>query len=186
MSFLAGIFVGGASARMGAPKGLLTLPSGETLISRWQRLFSELGVPSVLVGRRPEYASLGIETLDDAETGIGPLGGLIALLRTAAAERDLAVSVACDMPRVSPALLRRLLDAPDGPAVAPRLRGHWESLFSRFDPARVLPVAERHAEDGVFSLQRLLDAVSACPLDLAPEEEALLVDWDFPADPIAP
>jgi hypothetical protein len=90
------------------------------------------------------------------------------------------------MPHVSPALLRRLLEAPDAPAVAPRLRGFWEPLFSRFDPARALPVGERHAQDGVFSLQCLLDAVGARPMELSQEEEALLVDWDFPGDVIAP
>src|SRR5438067_774631 len=70
---LAGIFVGGESKRMGGrPKGLLVAPSGETIVERWLRMFRALGVPTVLVGRRDPYASLGVEIVDDEQAGIGP------------------------------------------------------------------------------------------------------------------
>src|SRR5262245_26639960 len=104
---LAGIFVGGASRRMGGrPKGLLLAPSGETIVARWKRMFDALGVPSLLVGRHEAYTSLGIECLDDEPPGTGPIGGLVALLSRARGRR--VIAVACDMPFVSERLLEKL------------------------------------------------------------------------------
>src|SRR5437867_5470202 len=105
---LAGIFVGGASRRMGGrPKGLMLAPSGETIVARWQRMFDELGIASVLVGRHDAYMTLGIECLDDEPPGTGPIGGLVALLARAQGRR--AIAVACDMPFVSERLLEKLV-----------------------------------------------------------------------------
>ena len=108
---MGGIFVGGASARMGSPKGLL-VHRGKTLIARWIRVLAEAGVEPVLVGARPEYARLGLPTLADevsneasegvarggkrgVRAGNGPLGGLCALLDAAGSRQVLCV--ACDM-----------------------------------------------------------------------------------------
>ena len=94
---LAGIFVGGRSTRMGGrPKGLLRVPSGETLVERWSSIFAALSIPAVLVGQNPAYARLGMEQLEDAAPNIGPLGGLLALLERA--KSGFAIAVACDSP----------------------------------------------------------------------------------------
>src|SRR6266536_4790901 len=91
---LAAIFVGGMSTRWGgAPKGLLRLPSGETLVERWCILFDALEIETVLVGAHPAYAGLGIAFIPDEPAQIGPLGGLIALLTYACHRR--VITVAC-------------------------------------------------------------------------------------------
>lgn len=114
---VAGIFVGGASRRMGGrPKGLLRVADGRTIVARWRDTFDACGVSCVLVGAHPSYAGQGIETLSDAAGDAGPLGGLAALLDRAST----ALAVACDMPYPSTAHVRMLLDAP--PAVAEQLR----------------------------------------------------------------
>lgn len=178
-SVLCGIFTGGASSRMGRPKGLLHDATGRPLIARWTGLCAELGLPCVLVGRRPEYAGLGLATLDDDPPGIGPLGGLIALCSAA----EVVIAVACDLPRVEPALLRRLVEHPgDAPALAPRREGRWEPLFARYRAGAALPLARSRAAGSSRSLQGVLDALSAAVLPLSEAEWAQLADWDTPRD----
>ena len=178
----AGIFVGGRGTRMGGvAKGLLATESGETLVARWQRLFAALGIRTVLVGQHEAYGAIEAPTLDDDPPGIGPLGGLVALLTTAADGR--AFAVACDMPFVSIELLEKLAAHPSrAPIVAPRRGEVWEPLFARYDASRVIATARARARRGEHSLQRLLDEAGAEPLPLTSVEADELRDWDRPED----
>ncbi len=182
MTTLAGIFVGGAGRRMGGlAKGLLRAGDGSTIVERWRRLLDGRGVPAVLVGAGEAYAPLRMEVVHDEPAGIGPLGGLLALLRRAGA--DAALALACDMPFVSGAIIDRLLTtAPEASILAPRRAGLWEPLCARYDPRRVLPVAASRARSRDHSLQALLDEAGAVELALAPGEEHDLRDWDAPED----
>jgi molybdopterin-guanine dinucleotide biosynthesis protein A len=181
---LAGIFVGGAGTRMGGvAKGLLAAPGGEgSLIDRWRAVLAAAGVDRVLlVGRHPAYAEVAaLEAIDDDPPGIGPLGGLIGLLRRAG--EGTALAFACDMPFVSPGLVERLVGAPPAPIVAPRRGGRWEPLCARYEAPRVLPFAVRAAAGERHGLQRVLDEAGAVELALAPSEAAELHDWDTPDD----
>jgi molybdopterin-guanine dinucleotide biosynthesis protein A len=179
---MAGIFVGGAGQRMGGrAKGLMTAPGGGNLVDRWRSLLGAAGIDRVvLVGRHAAYASVDLETLADDPAGIGPIGGLAALLACAGAGQALAL--ACDMPFVSRALVERLIAWPDAPVVAPRRGGLWEPLCARYDAARVLPRIRRAVAAGRHSLQPLLHEAGAFELPLDPGEEAQLRDWDSPAD----
>ena len=179
---LGALFVGGASRRMGGlPKGLLRGEGGITLVERWRRLFAAEGVEGVLVGAHPAYAGLGLEIVPDAPAGVGPLGGLLASLRRAGA-RPLLVA-ACDMPFVSGRLLARLrsFEAPT-PVVAAERGGRREPFFARYDPPRVLPLAEARLRRGQLSLQGLLAEAGVTALPLSPRELGELDDWDSPAD----
>ncbi len=162
---------------MGCPKGLLRTDGGQTLVARWSALLAELGIEHVLVGVRSEYAALGLPAIPDAPPGIGPLGGLAALL-TAAGERR-ALALACDMPFVTRADLEALLAAPSAPVVAPRRNGRWEPLCARYDAPRVLPLVERRIVATEHALQALLDEAGAEPVLLA---DTHLHDWDSPDD----
>jgi molybdopterin-guanine dinucleotide biosynthesis protein A len=166
----------------GVAKGLLDAPGGGSLVARSCALLRAAGVDEiVLVGAHEAYAHLGLTVLADDPPGIGPLGGLVALLRRAAGGRALAL--ACDMPFVSLELLRRVLDAaPGAPALAPRLDGRWEPFCARYEAAVVLPVALRLVAAGERSLQRVLDQSGARSLELREGEAAQLGDWDTPGD----
>jgi molybdopterin-guanine dinucleotide biosynthesis protein A len=179
---LAGVFVGGLGSRMGGvPKGLLHGPDGATLVERWRALLDALGVEVVLVGSAGLYASTRLPAVADEPAGIGPLGGLVGLLRRAGPRQALAL--ACDMPFVSRGLVERLLGAPAGPSVvAPRRDGLWEPLCARYDAARVLPVAAARAASPDHSLQGLLDELGAVELPLGPGDVEDLRDWDTPDD----
>jgi molybdopterin-guanine dinucleotide biosynthesis protein A len=196
---VAGIFVGGESRRMGGrPKGLLVVPPrddaakslareeppigeiGETIVARWKRMFDALGIASVLVGRREAYATLGIACIDDDPPGIGPLGGLLALLKHA--RGGIAIAVACDMPFVSDKLLEKLVGYPShAAAVAPTRGAMWDPLFARYMGPRPLEVATTYARGGGRSLHGVLDRLGAEALPLSDTELEELRDWDDPA-----
>jgi molybdopterin-guanine dinucleotide biosynthesis protein A len=178
----AGIFVGGAASRMGGrPKGLLPSPEGAPIVDRLAAILASLGLGVVLVGDAGPYERLGLERIADEPVGIGPLGGLVALLRRAGSSRALAL--ACDMPFVSREIVERLCVTPAAaPILAPVRRGRWEPLCARYDAARVLPLAISQADAGVHSLQRLLVRAGAAPMPLSEREESELDDWDSPED----
>jgi molybdopterin-guanine dinucleotide biosynthesis protein A len=158
----------------GVAKGLLEAPGGGTLVARWVKLFRARSIEPILVGEHEAYANLGLEILPDATLGIGPLGGLIALL-----DRGSAIAVACDMPFVSAQLLDRLIAfETDAPIVAPKRDGRWEPLFARYE-ARIATLAREHASSGKHSLQALLDAAHAAQLPLDDSEAAELEDRDL-------
>lgn len=179
---IAGVFVGGESRRMGSPKGLLTR-DGRSLVTRWLALFEGLGVPCVLVGARPEYAHIPAVALADRPAGVGPVGGLAALLEHAAAGGfGHAVTVACDMPHLDEALLARLVAHGPAPAVAARRAGRWEPFFARYDVAALRPLIVARLAEGRHDLQGLLALAGTVELSLTDEESGRLRDWDTPAD----
>jgi FdhD protein len=177
---LGGIFVGGAGTRMnGAAKGLLRAPGGDTIVSRIAAAMREAGLEPVLVGRRHEYATIGLRIIEDAANA-GPIGGLVALLDAANGER--VVAIACDMPFVTADFVKKLVHAPGGPIVAPKRDGRWEPLFARYDSSRVLGIASDRCARGELALQGLLDAAGAVELALDEGDAAKLADWDSPED----
>lgn len=172
---------------MGTSKGLLLAPdgSGRTLV---ERLVSELAVavpeaPVVLVGKREEYGHLGIPFVEDEIPESGPLGGLVGLLARAKAHGHARVlCVACDHPRVSAPLLRRLVvENADAAICCPFLDHRYQPLVGRYD-TRLLSEFRRALEEGRRALQPLLRAHAAARLVLSQAEEESLRDWDTPSD----
>jgi molybdopterin-guanine dinucleotide biosynthesis protein A len=187
MELVAGIFVGGRASRMGGvAKGLLVSPDGEPILHRTRRILEDAGARCVLVGANAAYADLGWEVLADDASASGPLAGILALL--AYAGDRFALAVACDMPLIAPDLVRRLIDAPPAPIVAPRRRDRvhdrelWEPLFARYESRTVLPVARVFASEGGRKLQLLLDRAGARALALTSADDLSLTDWDAPGD----
>lgn len=171
----------------GVAKGNLRLASGVRLIERLARVCRTAlpEAPVVLVGRSDAYADLGIPVLEDSPAGIGPLGGLRALLTFARDEgASGALALACDMPFVTPKLVRRLAhEAPDALALAAREHRFWYALGARYS-TRVLEYldaavdAEEHSLQGIFA--RVGDGARA--LDVGRAELDALADWDTPED----
>jgi molybdopterin-guanine dinucleotide biosynthesis protein A len=189
-SILAGIFIGGRSTRMGGvPKGTLREPHGtRNLVERLLHVVqaADGASTSVLVGECAGYESLPIERLADEPAGIGPLGGLVALLN-AAENRGFSrvLALACDLPFVNEALVARLIaHAPEAAAVAPHLDGRWQPLCARYATAPGLHAASAALAAGEHSLQRVLERLGggAERLPLPEHEHALLDDWDSPTD----
>ena len=161
---------------MGRPKGLIEHAPGQTLIGRIQALAETLGWELICVGERAEYASLALPTAADDPAGIGPIGGLRAVLHRAGARRVVIVGV--DMPFLDADDLRALAEHPS-PAAAAKRAGRWEPLAASFDPPSVLPVLDAQIAVGHHSLSRLLDALGAAEVAIAGDH---LRDWDRPED----
>ncbi len=183
-----GLFVGGASTRMGRAKGLLPEPGGpRSLLDRLaEEARTALGqeVPLVLVGRRDEYRGVPLPTLDDARSDSGPLGGLVALLDYArTVGSDDVVCLACDLPFIDAPLIGRLARERTGAAaLAPRPGGLWQPLCARYRVEAAHPVARRALDQGRLALRKILDEVGAAELSVDRDEEQKLRDWDRPED----
>jgi molybdopterin-guanine dinucleotide biosynthesis protein A len=118
----AAILAGGQSRRLGTNKALLRLRAdGPTIIELVVTRIMDSGIESpLLITNTPdEYAFLGLKTLPDDIPGAGPLGGIVTALSHSPHDRVLVVG--CDLPFLSPALLRYMATLPNrGAAIVPR------------------------------------------------------------------
>ena len=81
--------------------------------------------------------------------------------------------------------LKQLVEPSSTAAVlAPRRdrNSPWEPMLARYDVARVLDTLDRALRDGLRSFQGLFERLDVQPLELTPEIELALADWDTPAD----
>jgi molybdopterin-guanine dinucleotide biosynthesis protein A len=186
-----GIFVGGQARRMGGvAKGNL-IHDGRTILERTLQACwgSERPTPDsprvYLVGNSSAYAADGTLRIDDEPRGIGPIGGLRALLRAATVSEAPVVALAGDMPFLTRALVERLFfEEPQAAALAPREESRWQPLFARYAPAEALPAVEAVLARGETALQGVLTELGerAAVLELSESERAALIDWDRPND----
>lgn len=107
---LGAILAGGQSRRYGSPKALAPV-GGVRILDRVRAALGEVTDELVLIANEPElFGDTGLPTRPDVRPGLGVLGGILTALRWAEeGERPGIVAVACDMPFLSPPLLRRLL-----------------------------------------------------------------------------
>jgi molybdopterin-guanine dinucleotide biosynthesis protein A len=171
-----GIFVGGASRRMGRPKGALVF-RGEALLVRALRVAREAGLEPCLVGAAEAYEALApdVPRLVDAVPGVGPIGGLRAL----ASQGAQVVGLAVDMPHVDAPTLRALASqASDAQVLLPR-RERYEPLLARWDGPATCRAIDALLAEGERSLQALVRALRAEVFALPAWR---LDDWDTPED----
>jgi molybdopterin-guanine dinucleotide biosynthesis protein A len=189
--FVIGLFVGGKGRRLGGvKKGLLLSPEGdESIAARSVRLCRD-ALPTALVtlvGDPSGYEELGLDALADAPAGVGPLGGLRALLLAARARgpNTLALALACDLPSYSLSLLDRLAYFGDRSfTVAPRVGDLYQPLFARYEPESALAAVDLALADRAHSLLGVLERLgsSLIELPLLEGDAELLLDWDTPGD----
>ena len=100
------ILAGGRSSRFGSNKAL-AMVAGKPLIQRIAELMAHLFSECLLVTNTPaEYEFLSLPMTQDRYQGCGPLAGIHAALLQISTPR--AFVVACDMPNLSPELIRYL------------------------------------------------------------------------------
>ncbi len=187
--FFGAILAGGASRRFGAPKALARV-GGRRIVERVRDSLAEAGAEVAAIANDAAlFADLGVEWRADEVAGVGPLAGIVAAVRWAA-ERGYAgaLCVACDMPFVPAALLRRIAEGARGAIVGPESRGPWgvEPLCAWY-PAECLAGAERMIAEGPRALYPLLERFPAVRVPLAEVErfgdpEVLFLNVNTPAD----
>src|SRR5262245_25240944 len=97
-NLVAGVLIGGASRRMGRPKALIAI-DGTTILERTVRIAGSFADRVVLLGHAPFEIPVPVSNLlclPDRPGGVGPIGGLCALLENA--ESSNALLLSCDLP----------------------------------------------------------------------------------------
>ena len=186
---LVGLFVGGLGSRLGgAAKGNLENGAGERVIERLIAACREaLGDSElVLVGASDAYAELGLPALPDTPAGVGPIGGLRALLLAAEARGvPHVIALACDLPYVGAPLIHRLAtETLDAAFLAPRDGAFWQPLLARYETQAALAAVEAALAHGEHALKSIAARLgeSARPLSIDEGERLELRDCDSPAD----
>ncbi|MGH7611793.1 MAG: molybdenum cofactor guanylyltransferase, partial [Candidatus Dormibacteria bacterium] len=147
------ILAGGSSQRMGRDKPAIEFPGpgGEPLIHRVGERLRFIPGPPLLAG--PSDYGTGWPRVADDDRFQGPAAGLVAGLL--AAEAELVLAVAADLPFAGPELARGLIGLAQShrerAAVVPLHRGRLEPLFAAYRPwaARLLlEMADGASPDG--------------------------------------
>lgn len=184
---LIGILAGGQGSRMGGvDKAALQAPDqAQPLLWRTVDLTQGLGLPCALVGARASFKRQRphLTYLSDDPAGVGPLGGLSALLKFARSQP--CILLACDMPYLEPSLILKLARAKSAASIVAARDSQsakWQPFFARYDSATVAPVLINYIQAGGRSFQGLFRNFAAEALPLNAQEEKLLADWDKPED----
>lgn len=100
------ILCGGRSRRMGRPKAFLPF-GGRTIIEHLLDTIGDIFDEVFLVANEPEnYSQLSVDVVKDILPYRGPLGGILSGLLVSSNPH--AFVIACDMPLVSPRIIREM------------------------------------------------------------------------------
>ena len=174
------ILAGGLSTRMGRDKARMKI-DGLTMLARIRAVAMEANI------RLTGYANTKKGELQprirvlrkDAVPRCGPLGGIVTALRSTRARSVLFL--ACDMPLITPLLLRRLFRASADGKCATFTTQEYRVGFPLLLPVTDLAVMEEQLTAGEFSLQSLTGKLHARRL-LVPARGEELRNVNTPAD----
>jgi molybdopterin-guanine dinucleotide biosynthesis protein A len=151
-NFAAVLLAGGRSTRMGRDKATLLI-EGQPLWQRQLAILRALGPKELFISgpRDGPYADAGVEIIEDAVPGLGPLGGIAAALRRA--ESPLVLVLAIDLPAMTADFLITLLL--EGRSVVPQNARYFEPLAAIY-PRSALLAAEEMLREEDRSMQRFV------------------------------
>jgi molybdopterin-guanine dinucleotide biosynthesis protein A len=138
----AAIVAGGRATRLGgANKAALDI-GGARIIDRQIAALGQVtdSILIVAADARP-YEDLGVPVVPDIIAGKGALGGIYTAIVSAPGDRTLVV--ACDLPFLPPALLRRLTSASSADVVIPRGQRGYEPLCAVYAKSCAAPIRAR-------------------------------------------
>jgi molybdopterin-guanine dinucleotide biosynthesis protein A len=155
---------------MGADKALLPFRD-QTLLARALQIAAAVAEKVVIVGPRARYSGYG-DVVEDVYTYCGPLAGIHAALGATQTELNLVLSV--DMPLMSPAFLRWLLDQARNASdliVVPDALGGPQPLCAVYRRP-VGALAERALKNGDYKIGHLFSQAPTCYISEAEMREA--------------
>ncbi|MGO9212202.1 MAG: molybdenum cofactor guanylyltransferase [Terriglobales bacterium] len=156
--FSAFVLAGGRSSRMGSDKAFLRF-EGRTLLARALDLLRALTPEVRIVGPAAKFAPYG-RVIEDVYPGRGPLAGIHAALSASTAELNLILAV--DLPFVSEALLRFIVEqagGADAVVTVPRIAGGFQPLCAVYRCA-FAPLAQAALEAGRNKIDALFAAAT--------------------------
>ena len=160
------IQAGGRSIRMGGePKALLEL-GGKRIVERVVDALGAVLADLLVVTNTPErYVFLGLPMVADRYPDGGALGGIFTGLD--AARGDAAFTVACDMPFLSPDVMRLVLArAGEADVVIPRVDGQYETMHALYTKA-CLPAMETRLRAAQLKIIGFFPDVRVLEIDAA-------------------
>jgi molybdopterin-guanine dinucleotide biosynthesis protein A len=159
------VLCGGESRRMGIDKAGMEV-EGEPLVARVTGRISAVAHPLFVASGTPgRWGDIGFPEIEDARSGSGPLGGLVAGLE--ASPHRLLAAVAVDMPFASGDVLRLLAALHvDEDAVVPVTQAGLEPLHAVYS-RRALPSLRRALDEGKFGLRAALAHLRVKEVDQA-------------------
>jgi molybdopterin-guanine dinucleotide biosynthesis protein A len=164
------LLTGGASRRLGVDKATVRLASGATLAERALDTLAAACDPVIEVGPGVTAAAC----VREDPPGSGPVA---ALLAGAARVGAPVVLLACDYPRITVDVLRRLADH-DGDTLVPIVAGRAQHVCARYGPVALAALgASFRAGERSF---RALALPAAWIVDDLPAD--VFLDVDTPAD----
>jgi molybdopterin-guanine dinucleotide biosynthesis protein A len=152
------IQAGGRSTRMGGvPKALMEL-GGRRIVERVVAAIAPVVDDLLVVTNTPDlYDFLRLPMVGDVFPDHGSLGGIYSGLK--AAPGDAAFSVACDMPFLTPEVVRLVVAlAGEADVVIPRTGDQLETLHASY-AKRCLPHIEERLRSGRLKIVGFFDAV---------------------------
>ena len=140
--FTVAIVAGGRSRRMGRDKALVEL-DGRPMLEHVIKRVSGLGQAQTLLvsNDHAAHARFGLPMVRDSLPDAGSLGGIYTALTHSHSGHTLVV--ACDMPFLSPALLRHMLELREEgrfDVIVPRVDGYPQGLHAVYGQACVAPI----------------------------------------------
>lgn len=151
------VLAGGKSLRLGRDKAVDEI-GGQSLIQRVIDRLSSLGNEIIVVtSSSDQLPELELRRVVDIYPGMGALGGIYSGLKVATSYHSLVV--ACDMPFLSIALLRYLIElSPGFDIVIPRVGRLVEPLHAIYSK-NCLATIEAMMQKGNLKISELLNAV---------------------------
>lgn len=174
----AAILAGGKSSRMGRDKALLEF-NGKPFIQYIADAMQEVFKKVIIISDHGElYQFLGLPIYKDIFKYCGPLGGIHSAFAHTKTKSIFIAS--CDIPLLTPELIRSIIDTPfqgdvivlpSGKSIQPLC-----GLYSR----NCVPTLEKHLKNGQYSVLRFLEDLST--IIVAPKmiRERRLVDVNTP------
>ena len=160
MDLTIAILAGGRSKRMGSDKALLTI-KGIPLLQRVINAAHTLADARIIISNSPTTHSPFLWPLfPDRFPDAGPLGGLATALHHATTSHLLLL--ACDMPNLTPPLLKYLVDQPRASyeVIIPEDEKRLQPLCAVYSRS-VLPLAEDAIKQGQLSMQKFVGRIDA-------------------------
>ena len=157
------VLTGGASSRMGRDKALLEV-GGTALARTVAGALTVAGADRVVAvgGDRARLAALGLEVVADLHPGEGPLGGILTALD--AADTDVVVVLACDLPGADgpavAAVVDALVRAPAAAVAWPVVAGRHHVLHAAWRAGLAAPVLRAAFAAGERSPRRAADRLA--------------------------
>jgi molybdenum cofactor guanylyltransferase len=182
--FDAVLLAGGESIRMGTNKALIGYHGVPLWRFQMEKLI-QLGPDQLFFSTQlgMDFPAGPWTFVHDRTPNLGPLGGLQAALRLARV--DFLVTLAVDMPAMTAAFLKSLLEKAGPAGVVPRLEGFYHGAVAVY-PIKILPLAEQVLAGNDRSLQHLIhEAIKAGLMaveEIEPAKSGLFENWNLPDD----